>query len=321
MFLELEAVDALEDRSASRSLQAVLARCRDGQHTLVVDDPEAFFSSTFWREFVAPGDQAEVAELIRRAAAGGGYLGRSADPEPIAFAVLARVEAVQTTGRHRWRVPVTDATRFVEAPLLVLLEDMDDHAVLVGAARVYGVAGFVDAVSRGDRWIRFEHGGGADGIRRLIEASDEGSRIVAIHDADHGDPVAEKRAAAVTKACEERDWCVDHTWEQREIDNYLPACLLVAATGSRKAGYRRWERMSDDERDRVDMAVLFSGWEKDRLQKALASPGTSAPQSGKNWLKGRILAFADLGPDQRGAVDARGGAELSGLLRRLEQLL
>lgn len=306
---------------ARASLQRVLMRAREGQHTLIVGDVDGFLQSPFFTRSVAEADREEVAELVRIGQAGGGLIDRGLDPYAGARASVVTDGELSVADTHQWRVPAELAGEFLEAPLLLVVENEADANLVWGAARVYEAETVLEARRHGERWLRVDPRGGSGGVLDRARSTRPVERVFVIHDADHGDPTGEARATEIIKARNGRPWMVVWTWKKREADNYLPAVLLVKATDRRKAGYRAWSRMEPAERDRIDMAQLFGTHGAAWVREWLAGKTPDKGNGGKSWLRDRILEFGQLTPEHRGGVTAVAGTELADLVARIEALL
>ncbi|HNH46495.1 MAG TPA: hypothetical protein PKY30_05635 [Myxococcota bacterium] len=155
---------------------------------------------------------------------------------------------------RRLEMPATDEViRFVERPLLVLLEDkQDDWNFLILCVDSDWADWLKKAVDGG--WIKPNHGGGLGSIKRFVQQilvdPRERLRHFVLTDSDRpcaGDLMDE--AYEIQKAC--KDALPHHALDRRAIENYVPDAALerwAAGAPERLAWLADFRRLTDTQR-------------------------------------------------------------------------
>ncbi len=251
MLVEIDLAVA-NDASSHRWLDRILHKIDDGWHvwdTSGLVDPVAFEGSSWVRDRGTQGDW--VRELLTA----------SLQRDAWTSAPHERRLLVTATPRESHELAPEDAARFVEEPLILLVENRNSDGCF--AWRV--VTECDRALGRlwrrpGDP-IRPDSVGGSGGIPQEIARRARGTqlrpRLVVIVDSDRKAPDSEesRQARAVRRAAEKHGiacWIL----AKRESENYLPRDLLGGSRGAgRDHGNRvdAWDRLNADQKDFYDM--------------------------------------------------------------------
>lgn len=307
------------DSAAARGLQRLVMRVRLGQHHLILSDVDSFCASNFFHQWIAAGDQAEVAELLQRQAPELGD--RSLDPAARASGPRAELVAVTTAdracqrdGQHPvWEIDPATAGDWAEAPLRLLVENDNDWVLVACAARVYRRPAALTAEQT--RSLLKDQRGGKDEVAKAVERSNPSERVFVLMDSDRESGAGPEGPTQikVRTLAQTRPHVLPFILRKREAENYVP--YEVWSSAAPKGSYyrdrdqdrwaqdrvrarRRWERLSDEEKDHVDMETIF-GDAKKQVQK---------------------LLDPDLIPDAQ-TLELRAGTELRELLDVLEAWL
>jgi hypothetical protein len=260
-------VFAESDSVERRELERLLIRVRLGQHELILDDLESFFASDFFAQVIALASQLEVRELLERQDPALGD--RSADPAarprgPRAelVPVAARARACRREGEHPvWEIDASTAGVWSEAPLRLLLENDSDWNLVEAAARVYGRPRVTIALE--NKYLLRDQRGGKDEVLKAVRICRQEERVFVFMDSDRkavGGP-EDRSQHKIRRLVRKRPNVFPFILAKREVENYVPDSVWQHCTlggpSERRKKHRAWRRLSDAEKDFVDMEAYF----------------------------------------------------------------
>lgn len=270
-------------------------------HMKACCDVDGFYGTRFFTLAVAGGDRQEVRELLERSEPA--LLNRGLDPsnrgrgihaELVPIALDSRI--CRSNGTHPvWQLDPSTIGDWSEAPLRVLLENDHDWILVEVAMRVYERPRLRHAMARDH--LRRDQRGGKGEVKKAIETCRPIERIFVLMDSDkvslnsaEGAEQQEIRTLATTRPN-------IHVFilAKREVENYLPESVWSSTTGrpwpgsapkqddliARRKILRRWQRLSDEEKDFLDLETYFPDAKKhvDKLQDAMLVPDASMLES------------------------------------------
>jgi hypothetical protein len=274
-------------------LRRLFIRAAEGQHILYFPDPETVIDSHFFQQAVAPMDEEEWKELISRTF----YASDKIDWTTDALSVFNKLHV-----RLSSKDPKTDVTclycvlpeeagNWAEMPLKVLMENIRDWALLIGAIRVYNKQKITEAYER--KWIALFGCGGKDEIMYAINReSHTKTRLFVFSDSDKISYDAEigDTQKKIKNLCQLlKIPC--HILKKRMIENYIPIKIFKEiakkADPIQSKKISEWEKWSDEMKDFGDIKKHFKSRKvKSILPYALETMGITEKLN-KNDLEER----------------------------------
>jgi hypothetical protein len=306
--------DDIEVFSASepelrRELERLLFRVRLGQHDLILDDLEGFFASSFFAQAIAIASQLEVRELLERQDPALGDRGvdpatRAPGPRAELVSIAVKERTCRRDGEYPvWEIDASTAGSWSEAPLRLLLENDGDWHLVEAAARVYSRPKVISAMEK--KFLHKDQRGGKDEVMNAVKSCRREERVFVFMDSDRKtvDGPEDNTQRKVRRLARRRPNVLPFIMAKREIENYIPDSVWRHSTeGANEAKvkkHRAWRRLSDSEKDFVDMETYF-------------------PDAMKHVPK---LCDARLVPDAATLESRAGGTELVVLLDQMEAWL
>lgn len=298
-----------------RQLERLLMRVRIGQHELIIEELDEFFTTDFFITRVAPANQEEVRELLERQSPT--LADRGLDPvfrDSGPYAELVPVVPAERTccrrGKHPvWTIDPTNAGEWSESPLRLLLENDADWILIEAAAGIYRRSKVVEALTKG--FLRKEQRGGKTEVKKAVEQCALSDRVFVLMDSDRMavDGEEDHPQRKVREMCKLLPNVLPFILKKRELENYVPATVWreaiqmqnqrwprnIKKSKERAQRLREWELLSEDKKDVVDLEEYF-------------------PEAKKLVI--RLLEIKSID-----VLEARAGSELDELLCQLEAWL
>lgn len=264
-------------------LRRVFVRAKQGQHELSFADVDSFFNSQFYTHFLSLSDR-EWAEFYRRVATDADALHREREPGTAPKQRHAEIVASATgtfTAPCRWRLSTIEAGAWAEQPLRILVENERDRVLVECAVRLAPNSPLERALLF--EWVVFVQRGGIGEVKSAVEASCAAGalareRLFPFVDSDRASDrdALPSTQRLLAEACQRRG-IPFHILTKREVECYVPEELLdLVSMRSRnqerlRAQFRAWRRMSDAERDFLDIEAHFDRAFKNDARDALAA--------------------------------------------------
>lgn len=252
-----------------RSLQRLLMRVRLGQHELVLENLDGFFTSEFFQHAVAANDRLEVEELLGRqhpelADRGLDPAARTAGPRAELVPITVAERACRTVNGHPiWEIDPETVGDWCEMPLRVLLENDADWQLVAVAARVYGRSKVEEA--RRSRFLQLDQRGGKGEIKNAVAVCEPPERVFILMDSDRvvTDGPEERTQQKIRDLAQLQPNVLPFILAKRELENYLPAAVWQDAVARRRTPervrkLREWQRLSDSDKDVIDLEQYFA---------------------------------------------------------------
>jgi hypothetical protein len=302
-------VFATSEPDLRRELERLLFRVRLGQHYLILDDLEGFFASSFFAQAIAIASQLEVRELLERQDPALGDRGvdpamRPPGPRAELVPIAVKEHTCRRDGEHPvWEIDASTAGAWSEAPLRLLLENDSDWNLVVAAARVYRRPKVV--LAEGKKFLQPDQRGGKTEVKKAVQSCRREERVFVMIDSDREivDGPEAKCQRDIRDLVKERPNVFPFILTKREVENYIPDPVwrhsVVGGNPQRVSKHRAWRKLSDAEKDIVDMETYFSDAKK------------HVPK----------LCDPDLVPDAATLETRAGNSELLDLLDRMEAWL
>jgi hypothetical protein len=269
--------ELFEEEGDYRELERLLMCVRRGQHTLLIDDLERFFASSFFVRAVAPASQLEVQELLNQqdpalADRGIDPAVRTQGPRAELVPIALSERSCRQEGAHPvWEIDRATAGAWSEAPLRLLLENDNDWQLVEAAARVYDRPRSVDALNKG--FLKRDQRGGKGEVRKSVESCLSAERVFVLIDSDrtHVGGQEDREQQAIRKLAKTRPNIFPFILAKREVENYIPETVWRDAVEKRRTQshtkyledkewakrLRTWSALSDIEKDFTDMEKYF----------------------------------------------------------------
>lgn len=252
MRVEIHVAVLASPEEHGRDLAAIVDTFSRGQHQWIIADPDAVLASR-WVTLGAKWDASLLAELVEKTWRAAVDEPPASPPAPVMLIGLSSGPSEVLPSRAR---------EILEEPAYVVLEDAtSDWHFLRALATAFDADVILKAMDR--RWLRAEHGGGAGGILKRVDALLERGvaafRLMAVADSDRlmpgPSPQKTRRLAADLEARAVRAIVL----HKREIENYLPDTLI-----DHPKHHDAWVSLLSLTRTQRDYFDMKAGFKKDK---------------------------------------------------------